>query len=359
MRESRVLICAASYDHLKEAVDSAFQLFSPDLEGKKVLIKPNVLRDARPEEGITTHPAVLKAVVEKVISYRPTALWVGDNPGLLGYGMNEFCFARAGLVEAACGFYTNIGIEAVEVPFHLGSIEKISISRAVIEADVVISLPKFKTHGLTLLTGAVKNSYGIIPGAQKATLHRLAGSSERFQEVLVEVFRLRPPDFFIVDAIVGMEGNGPASTELRDIGLILASDDAMALDAVIAYMMGLEPTSLRTLTYGHEGGLGEIALEKISIIGDLRRIPNFKLPPRAGDITGRDERIRELMRKRVKERPSVNHELCSRCGTCVAQCPAHALEMIMGGYPTLPNLDRCIACFCCQELCPEKAITLQ
>ena len=103
---------------------------------------------------------------------------------------------------------------------------EIGVSQEIMDADIFISLPKFKTHGLTVLTGAIKNSYGILPGAQKARLHQLAGTPKRFHEVIVEVFRLRVPDMFIMDAVVGMEGNGPASPDVREIGLILAADNA-------------------------------------------------------------------------------------------------------------------------------------
>ena len=76
--------------------------------------------------------------------------------------------------------------------------------KEILEADVFISLPKFKTHGLTVMTGAIKNCYGYLPGAQKARLHKAAGSFERFHEAVVEVFRLRVPDLFLVDAARGL-----------------------------------------------------------------------------------------------------------------------------------------------------------
>ena len=143
----------------------------------------------------------------------------------------------------------------------------VSLSRIVLEADIIISLPKFKTHGLTVITGAIKNSYGFLPGAQKAKLHKAAGSPERFHELVVEVFRLRVPDLFLVDAVVGMEGNGPASPDLRDIGLILASDNAVALDAVMATMMGCEPGRLRFLQKAKEAGLGDYDLSRLKSSG--------------------------------------------------------------------------------------------
>ncbi len=108
-----------------------------------------------------------------------------------------------------------------------------------------------------MITGAIKNSYGFIPGAQKAMLHKAAGSPKRFHEAIVAVFSLRVPDLFIMDAVVGMEGNGPASPDLRDIGLILASDNAVAMDAVVADMMGCDPGRILFLQKAKAAGLGE------------------------------------------------------------------------------------------------------
>ena len=190
----------------------------------------------------------------------PASIVVGDNPGLFNYGANEESFKQAGLMEAAMGYYLNIGNDSLKVDFNPDFMSTVSISRIVLEADIIISLPKFKTHGLTVITGAIKNSYGFLPGAQKAKLHKAAGSPERFHEMLVDVFRLRVPDLFLVDAVVGMEGNGPAPPDLRNIGLILASDNAVALDAVIAAMMGCEPGRLRFLQKAKELGLGDYDL---------------------------------------------------------------------------------------------------
>jgi uncharacterized protein (DUF362 family) len=231
---SRVMIHPAAYESVRQAVDRAFELFPLELQGKKVLIKPNLLRAAEAKEGIVTHPAVLRAVVEKVETTRPASIVVGDNPGVFCYGANEESFRKTGLMEAAKGYYQNIGNDSQRVPFNPSFLSAVSLSRIVLDSDIIISLPKFKTHGLTVMTGAIKNSYGFLPGAQKAKLHRAAGSPERFHEMLIDVFRLRVPDLFVVDAVVVMEGNGPASPDLREIGLVLASDNAVALDGIIA-----------------------------------------------------------------------------------------------------------------------------
>ena len=353
----RVLIHPATYDNLRNAVDRVFELFAVECKGKKVLIKPNVLRASEAREGIVTNPAVLRAVVEKVETMHPAEIVVGDNPGLFDYGANEESFRRTGLAEAGKGYYRNIGLDSRKVVFNPDFMSAVSVSSAVLDADVMISLPKFKTHGLTVLTGAIKNSYGILPGAQKALLHKAAGSPERFHEVVVDVFRLRVPDLFIVDAIVGMEGNGPASPMLRDIGLLIASDNAVAVDSVISTMMGCKPEHLKFLRKAKEHGLGDYDLGNIEIVGELKPLPDFKLPPLGGEAILQNAPLQQMIRTRSALRPQADPELCTACGTCVDHCAVSALSM-QGNLPVV-DADTCITCFCCQEMCPAKAIVLR
>lgn len=352
----RVLIHPATYETCRSAVDKAFEQFKVNIKGQKVVIKPNVLRLSAAGEHIVTHPAILRAVVEKVESLSPAQIIVGDNPGLFNYGDNENSFEKTGLMEAAKGYYRNLGNQPVPRPFNTAFLPEVAVSKEILEADIVISLPKFKTHGLTVMTGAIKNSYGFLPGAQKAKLHRIAGTPERFHEVIVDVFRIRVPDLFIMDAVVGMEGNGPASPDLRDINLVLASDNAVALDATVARMMGLEPGALRFLQKAKDMGLGTFDADQIRIDGRLTVIPDFKLPPLGGQAIAGNTQIQDFMTARIKVRPKADPEQCTACGACLEQCPVSALSM----DGTLPIVDeqRCITCFCCQEICPEKAMSL-
>lgn len=353
----RVLIHPATYEDVSRAVNRAFETFPVDLRNKKVLIKPNVLRASQPEEAITTHPRVLRAVVDAVETMNPASITVGDNPGIFSYGANEEAFIRTGLMEAAKGYYQNIGYDSVKVSFHPDFMSTLSISRIILESDFIISVPRFKTHGLTIVSGGIKNSYGFLPGAQKARLHKAAGNPKRFHEMIAEVFRIRVPDFFVVDGIVAMEGNGPASPELRKTDIILAADNAVALDAVIATMMGCDPSQLRFLQKAKELGLGDYSLDAIEIIGNLHVIPNFKLPPLGGEAIYGNQAVEDLLQSRAMLRPRVNQLLCSGCGSCVGQCPVSALTM-GDKFPEV-DADRCITCFCCQEICPSKSITLQ
>jgi uncharacterized protein (DUF362 family)/ferredoxin-like protein FixX len=353
----QVMIHPATYETVRAAIDRAFDLFPRDLKDKKVLIKPNVLRASDAAEGIVTHPAVLAAVVDKVETLAPASIIVGDNPGLFSYGANEAAFEQAGLMAAARGYYRNIGLDAVRMPFHPDFMDTVNVSRAIVDADIVISLPKFKTHGLTVMTGAIKNSYGLLPGAQKARLHKIAGSPARFHDLVVEVFRLRVPDLFILDAVVGMEGNGPASPDLREIGLILAADNAVALDAVMASMMGLDPGRLRFLQRAAESGLGTWNMDEIRIDGHLEPLSNFKLPPLGGEAIQDNTAVQDMLESKTRLTPRADPDSCTSCGSCVEQCPAQALSM----PDDLPQVDMalCVTCFCCQEICPEKAMALQ
>jgi len=350
------MIHPATYENCRQAIDRAFELFPKNIAGKKVMIKPNVLRKSTAEEHIVTHPAILQAVIEKVETMSPAEIVVGDNPGLVNYGDNEASFEQTGLMAAAKGYYRNLGDSPQNVAFHPDFMPQVGVSKEILDADIVISLPKFKTHGLTVMTGAIKNSYGILPGAQKARLHHIAGSPERFHDVIVEVFRLRVPDLFIMDAVMGMEGNGPASPELREIGLVLASDNAVALDGVVARMMGLDPSCLRFLQKAKDIGLGDFESSMIQLDGEMHVLADFKLPPLGGEAITGNPTIGELIASRSRVRPKSDPELCTACGTCVDHCPVSALTM-QDDHPVV-DADTCITCFCCQEICPEKAISL-
>jgi uncharacterized protein (DUF362 family)/Pyruvate/2-oxoacid:ferredoxin oxidoreductase delta subunit len=353
----RVMIHPATYENCREAVNRAFELFPKDIAGKKIVIKPNVLRTSRAEEHIVTNPALLQAVIEKVEEMSPSEIVVGDNPGLFNYGDNENSFMITGLMAAAKGYYKNLGNALQHLPFNPDFMPEVGVSKEILDADIIISLPKFKTHGLTVMTGAIKNSYGILPGAQKARLHQIAGTPERFHEVIVEVFRLRVPDLFIMDAVVGMEGNGPASPELREIGLILASDNAVALDGVVARMMGVDPGRLRFLQKAKTMGLGDFSSEMVKIVGEMRILPDFKLPPLGGEAITGNPAIQQLMSTKSRVRPQADQDLCTACGACIDHCPVSALSM-QENFPVV-DADSCITCFCCQEICPEKAMSLK
>jgi Pyruvate/2-oxoacid:ferredoxin oxidoreductase delta subunit len=259
-------------------------------------------------------------------------------------------------MEAAEGCFLYAGKDAVEAQAKAPWPQKVVVSRSLFDADWVINVPKFKTHMQTKVTGAVKNMFGILVGAEKARVHLAASHPEDFARALVGIYQIRVPDLTIMDAIVGMEGNGPSGKDLRQIGKILASRNGVSIDGVMASMMGVAPPKIETLRIAAQAGLGEIDPEKMNIQGAWVPLPKFKMPwtfisqGRMGKILNK-----LLYRPFIKPRIKVKKDLCTQCGVCIQHCPAQALTM-----DKIPRLDapKCISCYCCYELCSSQAIEL-
>lgn len=350
---AEVLVRGAAYPVAGALVDEALDRFAPPLAGRRVLVKPNCLDAVPPERGVTTHPSLVRALVD-ALRRRGALVLVGDNPGARGYGSGRRCFEAAGLLAAADGAFVDLGRRTTVVPLRSRFAERVVVSRDVLEADYLISAPKMKTHCLTLLTGGVKNHYGILAGAEKARLHAAARSPERFSEVLVDVFAIRPPDLTVMDAVTAMEGDGPTHGQLREVGLLLAARDAVALDAVAARLMGIRPEAVHHLRAAAARGLGTLAA---AVEGGLRPVPGYRLPStfRAGLLTAISNGVvfNLLHRSRLR----VNVGKCRRCGACAQACPSGAMHERRGEYVIDPA--RCHHCFCCSELCPAGAVEVQ
>lgn len=352
----KVLITKASYRDCRIAVEEALKTFPLAVEGRRVLVKVNGMNGAEPEEGTVTNPAILKALLESLEQRGAGRILVGDNPGVTFYGKNETSFLSNGFGDVAADYYCNLGKEARAMPFDPAFMDRVFVSRAVMEADIVISVPKFKTHARVGLSVALKNNFGTLPGAQKANLHHRAPAPVDFARMLVEVFRLRPPDLIIVDGVLAMEGIGPYSRELRYLGLILASDNAVALDATVARMMGYDAGQVPLIRFAQEAGLGSHHVEDTQVLGSGDPIPGFKRPPLEDIVSGLPVKYVGLMGEAPAYRPKIDVAKCDGCRICADVCPPGALAMANG----LPRLEPalCVPCYCCQESCPRGAIEL-
>lgn len=352
---SRVLILdAPSYQDVSGPIARALQELPGDLKGKKVLVKPNILAAHAPEKGVTTHPAVVFEVV-KQLKARGAEVWVGDNSGVGGYGANEKSAKASGITEAASGCYRNIAQSGKEIACKSRFGDKLIVSREVLEADVVISLPKFKTHALTVLTGAVKNTFGYAVGGEKSRLHLRAATFNDFGEAVVDVFQVRPPDLSIMDGVIAMEGYGPNNGILRKVGKILVSRDAVALDRVMAEMAGAPVEKIPFLKVAGNRKLGETDLNRIEIEGKLERIPDFKLPLNPAVVTI-GQMVNRFIYPFIRVRPRVDAGLCTACGDCKKACPAGAITI---DKTARIDKDKCIICYCCNEACTYQAISIK
>jgi uncharacterized protein (DUF362 family)/NAD-dependent dihydropyrimidine dehydrogenase PreA subunit len=351
---AKVLIREAAYPVEDAVVGDLLDEFAPSLDGRTVLVKPNCLMAAEPEQAVTTHPSLVRSLVAS-LRRRGAKVMVGDNPGARGYGAGEHCFRATGLLDAAGDAFVDLGRNTVRVGIRSEFVDEVVVSRHVLDADFVISVPKLKTHCLTLLTGAVKNMYGILAGGEKVKLHSLARGRKDFAAALVDVYSLRPPDLALTDAVVAMEGNGPSHGSPRAVGRILASDDPVAADAAAARIMGVEPGRIDHLAIAAARGLG--SLEKIVFDGNVSPVDGFSLPSmfRLGLMTFLSNRLvfNLLRRSRIQ----VEKGECVGCDECRQACPAGAMVESGGHYTVRQEL--CHQCFCCYELCPEGAIKVR
>lgn len=354
--KERVLVLEAQYDpglllrRMREVLDA----FPLALDEKSVLVKPNVLGPWPGESGIITHPMLVKALVD-ALKEKGARVQVGDNPGLRGYGRVGQVGRTSGLEEALGEDWVNITATPRRVPIRSRFVEETSISGQVLDCDLLISVPKFKTHVSTIITGAVKNSFGFLVGGEKARMHAVAPRYRDFGELLVDIYQLRIPDLVIMDAVTVMEGNGPSCEDIRDLGRIIAARNGVAMDTVMAEMIGIDPTKVPTLVTAGERGLGPVRMEDIEVQGPMEKIKGFKQPSTVPRMSWTAPLLRLGFSFIARHALRVDPKRCTACRTCEKGCPTEAIKV-----DKMPEFDpdKCINCYCCYELCPEHAISL-
>jgi len=325
--------------------------------GQRVLLKPNLLSAKDPKRAITTHPNIVEAVADEVRQAGATP-FVGDSPGGAIRGIKRV-WANTGMEEMA----RRAGLELVN--FEASGSKGIKfgkytfyISKPVLDADVIISLPKLKTHSLTLLTCAVKNMFGVMPGFRKGEQHKLYPKPREFAEMLVHLYKLVPPSLNIVDGILAMEGNGPSSGRPRELRLLMAGEDAVAVDAVAARIMGFPEGSIDTTRIAAEMGLGEGRLDCVRLVGNMAdfKAEAFMLPTnRVQQLVPRP--IAKLVAPLVWVKPVIDPSKCTGCGFCAESCPVQTIAK--NGKVYKIDEKRCVKCLCCHELCPESSIDIK
>ncbi|HWR41240.1 MAG TPA: DUF362 domain-containing protein [Patescibacteria group bacterium] len=354
--EKAVGDCLCHFPAMKEKLKS----------GSRVLVKVNLLKKHAPRDAVTTHPAVVEAIV-RYLQAAGCRVIVGDSPGG-PFTVNRLrsIYKAAGLIEVAdkTGCELNYDVSAVNVVYEQAlKLKYLQVIKLVQDVDFVVSAPKLKTHSMMTYTGAVKNLFGVIPGLIKAEYHFKMNNPENFAHHLVDICEYVKPVFSVIDAIEGMEGDGPSAGKKRHTGLIMAALNPYALDTAATQIMGIRPLDVPTVKAAAARGLfsGEVrdlAVHGISL-ADLR-LPPYTLPGSlrqnllAFALPGF---AANYFASLLRATPVFHYDRCISCGDCQRGCPAGVIDMSSG--KPVPDLDRCIRCFCCQELCPKKAVDIK
>jgi uncharacterized protein (DUF362 family)/Pyruvate/2-oxoacid:ferredoxin oxidoreductase delta subunit len=321
--------------------------------GPNVLIKPNLLTDRDPDKAVTTHPALVRAVI-RVFKAAGASVCVADSPA--SAVKIEKVFEKSGFARLCREEQVPLlNVEkAGAVTFQEKDIS-FSIAKPFLDANLLINMPKVKTHSMTMLTAGVKNLYGTIPGYQKMHLHKMHPKPPEFGRLIAHIYTRVAPRLTIADAIVGMQGDGPTAGTPAQLGFLAASDSAAALDFALCRILKIKPRAVPYLAELYRRSPDVAKWESAGVSPDDLVPASFELPStlRARLIP---RWLVRLLEPFVWIRPQFN-DSCIQCGRCAESCPVNAIKIPKGRKPEL-SPELCIACCCCHEICPAKAITM-
>lgn len=329
--------------------------------GTGAYLKPNLAGPFRPGRAVTTHPALVRGLC-RLLAARGNRLTVGDCPaGVGGETYLDLVYRRTGMRGLAheTGAHLDRSTEAVELRLPPGALlRRMPVRRSVVECPFLVNLPKLKTHLFTRLTGAVKNLYGTVPGSLKTAYHATLPDPALFSLMLRDLSGALAPGLTVVDAVVGMEGDGPTWGRPRPMGYLIAGLAPLAVDAVLAGLMGLEPREIPLFLHR--------PLPRLRVVGaSVRqaRLPFFMLPGPNPVPDGLEALkwipmgLRHALARQMLPRPRPRADACRGCGYCEASCPGQALTLRQGKAVLDPA--RCLRCWTCHEICPHGAFRVE
>lgn len=349
------------YEMLYGAVKNAVEELGFDISSyRKVLLKPNIMSQNFPEQAASTHPAVVDAVC-RLFSENGASVTIGDSSAFFQPGITRKGLETTGMKAVADKYNAQL------LPFEACGLHKITtgkalkdfyITQAAFDHDLIVDLPKLKVHRLARYSGAIKNMYGCVVGGTKQLYHLMFQKRKDYIEYwgkpLVDVFEAVHPGLTIMDAVVGLDKDGPAATgEPRKTGLILASENATALDVVMCSIIDFDWGWIPAVREAVHRGLVDPA--QITVNGPTPKIPYARLY-RGKPKKGLGKKFDRYIMSSMIVQPRISRKRCTGCGTCVEKCPVHAITLDKKHHGRI-DLDTCIRCYCCSEFCPNEALT--
>ncbi len=349
----RELVCAK----VREALELTGGIMRHVKPGSKVLLKPNLLMAIEPERAITTHPEFVRAVI-KLLKEIDCKIYLGDGPSVFGGNIEDIVkvYERTGIKKIA--EQENVELVIFTKKFMQGYFP---LTTWLKECDCLVNLPKLKTHNFMVITGAVKNLFGLIPGTFKLECHKNFYQPEKFARMLLDIYEIAKPALNIIDGIHGIEGDGPATSGTRrDFGLVMASSDAVAIDVALAKIMSLPSESVFTNQEAARRKILSADLGNIEIKTD--DVPDFaiadiKLPRvslKQTLVYKLPAPVANILKRMISFHPKIDSDACQLCEACIKNCPQKTMAKKDGRV--VIDYSRCISCFCCQEVCPYAAI---
>lgn len=331
-------------------------------EGANVLLKVNLIGPKTSDSGAITHVEFVRSIT-KILKEKGCNVFIGDSSGgaIAGIAPTRESFISSGIEKMANeegAIIKNFDKEGVVKCDNDLVYGPMYIAKPMFDADVVINLPKLKTHSAAMYTGAVKNLFGCIPGLKKAYYHKIAPNPLDFGNVIVDINKSCKIDLHIMDGIESMEGEGPTGGSVYESKKILISEDPLALDLVASKMIGMDSDNIPILKIAQKRNLGESNLDKIQLLGDYSILPklyNYKLPKNYSSNKRKNHNSVIKVIDFMKARPKVNLKKWKSCNMCVESCPVSAIDK----KSKIIDYDKCIECLCCHELCLHKAIDLK
>ncbi|MBE7057118.1 MAG: DUF362 domain-containing protein [Ruminococcaceae bacterium] len=335
--------------------------------GKKVVIKPNLVSKKSPEAAATTHPSLVWAVATLCKEAGADVVIAESSGGPYEKPLMKALYRATGIEQAALdsGAILNYDLTETKVD-NPGAkyLKSLNIITPVAEADTVISLSKLKTHGMMVYTGAVKNLFGVIAGLQKAEYHMKMSDYDEFADCIIDIFLSARVSLNIIDAVVGMDRDGPTAGDPKKMDLLISSTDAFEADMTALEIIGVKPERVPVFKNAIKRGLVKENTKDFDFAGGLKPsdvlVPDFKVKynDQLNNLYFIKGPFGKWFSKIIRPRPVFHRNKCKACRECEKCCPAKVITVTKEKGAKV-NLDGCIRCYCCQELCPFKAVTIK
>ena len=337
--------------------------------GSVVVIKANLVSAMKPDEAATTHPVLISALCDLLRERGAGEIIIGDSPGgLYNTAHLTKVYNATGMHDCeAHGAVLNTDFTESEARFPEAKVcNAFTYTSYLDRADFIINFCKLKSHGMMAMSAAAKNIFGVIPGVTKPEYHYRFPSYEDFADMLLDLDEYFHPTLSIIDAVVGMEGNGPTAGTPKKMGALLASHSPHTLDMIAATLIGYAPLDIPTLDAAHRRGLIPDRVDEVVLHGELAPliVPDFErvTERRSLGFWGSSKNpfkslLGKVVSKVLATRPALVPDMCVGCGVCKNICPAKAIVIKDG--KAIIDKKKCIRCFCCQEFCPKSAMKVK